>query len=241
MADFNSYRDEYQQTAMSRGGALTVTFINQVYGWMCGGLLLTALAAYAVVATPDLQKMVLGSRGMFLFLILLELGLVMAISWGINKMNSVAAATCFIAYSIINGLTLSVILFVYTQASVALVFLITAGTFGGMSMYGYLTKRDLTSWGNILMMGLIGIIIASLVNFFMQSNAMTWIISYLGVAIFMGLTAYDSQKIKNMSMALEGSADREGIRKMALLGALTLYLDFINLFLFLLRIFGNRR
>lgn len=241
MADFNSYRDQYRQMEASGTSSITVSFINQVYGWMCGGLLLTALAAYAVVATPELQKMVLGSQGVFLFLILIELGLVIAISWGINKMSSVAAATCFVIYSIINGLTLSVILFAYTQASVALTFMVTAGTFGGMSLYGYLTKRDLTSWGNILLMGLFGIIIASLVNFFMRSNAMTWIITYMGIAIFMGLTAYDSQKIKNMSMQLEGSSDRESIRKLALLGALTLYLDFINLFLFLLRIFGNRR
>jgi len=149
------------------------------------------------------------------------------------------AITVFMVYSILNGLTMSVIFLVYTSSSISTTFLITAGTFGAMSLYGYYTKKDLTSIGNMAMMALIGIIIASIVNIFLQNEMMYWIISYLGVAVFVGLTAYDTQKLKEIGS--RGFANEEGMEKIAILGALTLYLDFINLFLFLLRIFGDRK
>lgn len=241
MSNMKDYREEYRELGVRRGEIANVSFINQVYGWMCGGLLLTAIAAWAVVSTEELQRAVLGNRGLFLVLILAELGLVMGISWGIKRMSSATAGFLFIVYSVLNGLTLSVILFAYTQASVATTFLITAGMFGAMSIYGVMTKRDLTSWGSLLLMGLIGIIIASVVNIFLRSSGLEWAISIIGVFIFLGLTAYDSQKIINISSAMDASGDRESVRKTAIIGALALYLDFINLFILLLRLFGNRR
>jgi FtsH-binding integral membrane protein len=164
-----------------------------------------------------------------------ELALVFTLSGAINRMNEATATLLFIAYSALNGVTLSVIALVYTRSSIASTFVITAGMFGAMSIYGYMTRRDLTSWGSFLFMGLIGVVIASVVNIFVASSAVSWIISGIGVIVFTGLTAYDTWKIKEM--AAQGT---EG-RKPAILGALTLYLDFINLFLMLLRFTGNRR
>lgn len=241
MADFNNSYQQYRGMTIHDTNAITISFINRVYGWMCGGLLLTALGAYAVIASPDLQRVVFKTPGVFLLLIILTFGLVIGLSWGINKMNATMAAIAFVVYSLVNGLTLSVLFYAYTKESLSLTFLITAGTFGAMSLYGYITKKDLTTIGNLCMMALIGIIIASVVNIFLQSSAMMWMVSYLGVLIFMGLTAYDTQKIKAMSVSMDASNDVERIRKYAILGALTLYLDFINLFILLLRIFGGRR
>jgi FtsH-binding integral membrane protein len=242
MADFNNnYQSQYRNMTIHDSRAVTISFINRVYAWMCGGLLLTALGAYAVIASPELQKVVLKTPGVFLILILLTFGLVVGLSWGINKMNSTVAAVAFVVYSLLNGLTLSVLFYAYTKESLSLAFLVTAGTFGVMSLYGFITGKDLTAMGNLCLMGLFGIIIASVVNIFLRSSGMMWIISYLGVLIFMGLTAYDTQKIKEMSVAMDSGGNSEHAKKYAILGALTLYLDFINLFILFLRIFGGRR
>ena len=211
------------------------TLIRQVYAWMGGGLLITALLAMVTVSSPVLLNAVLGNRLVFYGLIIGELGLVFAISGAINKLSASVASLLFVLYAALNGITMSVIFVVYTAESIGSTFVITAATFGTMSAYGYLTKRDLTGWGSFLFMGLIGVVIASLVNIFTQSSAVAWIISAVGVIVFTGLTAYDTWKIKAMA-----TAGAEG-RKPAILGALTLYLDFINLFLMLLRLLGNRR
>ncbi|HEY3308747.1 MAG TPA: Bax inhibitor-1/YccA family protein [Desulfuromonadaceae bacterium] len=211
------------------------SLLRQVYAWMGGGLLVTAIMAMVTVSSPVLLNAVFANRLVFYALILAELGLVIAISGAINRLSAGMASMLFLLYSALNGVTMSVIFAVYTAESISSTFVITAGMFGAMSAFGYLTKRDLTSWGSFLFMGLIGIVIASIVNIFTRSDAASWIISAVGVLVFTGLTAYDTWKIK--AMAAAGS---EG-RKPAILGALTLYLDFINLFLMLLRLVGNRR
>jgi len=231
MDQFNiNYSRTADQTAIAQN-----TLIRQVYAWMGGGLLVTALMAMVTLSSPVILNAVFGNRMVFYGLIIGELGLVFAISGAINKLSAAMASLLFVLYAALNGITMSVIFAVYTSESVASTFVITAGTFGAMSAFGYMTKRDLTGWGSFLFMGLIGVVIASLVNIFTQSSAVSWIISAVGVIVFTGLTAYDTQKIK--AMAANGA---EG-RKPAILGALTLYLDFINLFLMLLRLLGNRR
>jgi FtsH-binding integral membrane protein len=249
----NNYKDTYimnrtfmQQSARSamstadQAGA-TVSFINQVYGWMCGGLTLTGVIAYLIgkSLTPEFLQQ---NSGLLLGAVIAEFVLVIAISAGINKMSSAVATLCFLAYAGLNGVVLSLIFLQFTVESIAATFFITAVTFGAMSVYGFLTKRDLTSIGNLCFMGLIGIVIASIVNMFIGSSALYWAVTYIGILVFVGLTAWDTQKIKQMSMALgnELSVSETG-KKYAILGALALYLDFINLFLLLLRIFGGRR
>lgn len=209
--------------------------IRQVYAWMGGGLLLTALMAMATISSPALFNAIVGNRIVFYALIIGELGLVIGISRAINKISAALASSLFLLYAALNGVTMSVIFAVYTAESITSTFVITAATFGAMSAFGYFTKRDLTRWGSFLFMGLIGVVIASLVNIFVGSSAVSWIISVIGVIVFTGLTAYDTWKIKAMA-----AAGAEG-RKPAILGALTLYLDFINLFLMLLRLLGSRR
>lgn len=177
--------------------------------------------------------------GTVMILFLVELGIVFFLSSRINKMSTNMAIGLFLLYAALNGLTLSVILLAYTGASIASTFFITAGTFGAFSAYGYFTKKDLSGWGGFLYMALIGLIIASVVNLFLRSAGFYYIVSYIGVLIFVGLTAYDTQKIKQMSLMVD--ADSDAGKKGAILGALTLYLDFINMFIFLLRILGNRR
>lgn len=211
------------------------TLIRQVYAWMGGGLLVTAFMAMVTLSSPAILNAVFGNRLFFYALIFGELGLVIAISSAINRLSAATASLLFLLYAALNGVTMSVIFAVYTAESVSSTFVITAATFGSMSAYGYLTKRDLTGWGSFLFMGLIGVVIASLVNIFTRSSAVSWIISAVGVIVFTGLTAYDTQKIKAMATSGVGG------RKPAILGALTLYLDFINLFLMLLRLLGNRR
>lgn len=211
------------------------TLIRQVYAWMGGGLLVTALMAMVTVSSPALLNAVFGNRLVFYALLLGEVGLVIAISGAINKLSAAMASFLFILYSALNGVTMSVIFAVYTAESIGSTFVIAAATFGAMSAFGYLTRRDLTGWGSFLFMGLIGVVIASVVNIFTRSDAAAWIISAVGVIVFTGLTAYDTWKIKAMA-----AAGAQG-RKPAILGALTLYLDFINLFLMLLRLLGNRR
>ena len=210
-------------------------YMLRVYNYMSAGLVLTGGVAYATSQSPALLELIYGNTLVFWVVMLAPLGLII---FGFRP--SVSAATAQVIYwlfSALMGLSLAYVFLAYTGASVARVFFITAGTFAGMSLYGYTTKRDLTGIGSFLIMGLIGLIIASIVNIFMQSAAMEWVISVIGVLIFVGLTAYDTQKIKQSYNEADGS---EIMTKKAVFGALRLYLDFINLFLFLLRLFGNR-
>jgi len=214
-------------------------YITKVYNWMALALLITGAVAYFTAGSEQLVQLIFGNRILFFGLIIGELALVGYISARIHKLSSYNATLLFLLYSALNGLTLSFVFMAYTSASITSTFIITAGTFGTMSVYGYFTKSDLTKIGNLAFMALIGIIIASVVNFFLKSEMMYWIITYLGVAIFVALIAYDTQKLKRLAM--QGFENEEHMEKGAILGALTLYLDFINLFLFLLRIFGNRK
>lgn len=214
-------------------------FITKVYGWMSFALAITGAVSFLTAGSPYLLNFIFGSRFVFFGLIIGELALVFAISALINKLTPVTAMFMFLLYSVVNGLTLSVIFLVYTSASIATTFFITAGTFGVMSAYGYFTKTDLTKIGNILFMALVGLVIASIVNIFLKSPMLYWIVTFAGIIIFVGLTAYDTQKIKNIGAGMTEGSDEE--KKGAIMGALTLYLDFINLFLMLLRLFGRRR
>ncbi|MFP4347733.1 MAG: Bax inhibitor-1/YccA family protein [Desulfococcaceae bacterium] len=217
------------------------SFIQSVYNWMGIGLALTGVIAFFVANNPTLLRLIAGNPILFFGLIIGELVLVFSLSARVHKMEASTATAMFIVYSILNGLTLSVIFVAYTAASIASTFFICAGTFVACSVYGMTTKRDLTSWGGFLMMGLIGIIIASVVNIFIRSSAMTMIVSYIGVLVFVGLTAYDTQKLKHMALTQPEDVEAGVVRKGAIMGALSLYLDFINLFLMLLRIFGGGR
>lgn len=227
--------------AKSRSEVVINDFVRSVYNWMGIGLVLTGFMAFYVSNNATIMGILLGNPVLLIVLVVAELGLVFSISGMVNKMSAGTATSLFVIYSALNGVTLSVIFLAYTQTSIVSTFFICAGTFVGCSIYGWITKKDLTSLGGFLMMGLIGIIIASLVNIFVRSSAMSMIISYIGVIVFVGLTAYDTQKIKNMSMAQPEGLDGAVVRKGAILGALSLYLDFINLFLMLLRIFGQGR
>ena len=225
-------------------------YMLKVYNYMATGILLTGIIALisfklSVVTDSNGAILSLTSFGNTIFfsgwkwlVMLAPLGIVFYMSFGINKMSTSKAQTVFWIFAALMGLSLSWILMVYTSTSIARVFFITSATFGAMSIYGYTTKRDLTKLGSFLMMGLVGIIIASIVNIFLNSGPMYWIISVLGVLIFVGLTAYDTQKIKNMYTVSDSG---EVMGKKAVMGALTLYLDFINLFIMLLRLFGQRR
>jgi hypothetical protein len=208
---------------------------------MAVGLGLTGLVALYVSGSQTMLRLIYGNPMIFFLLILAELGMVFAISGLVQKMSAGTATSLFVIYSALNGATLSFIFLVYTHASIVSTFFICAGTFTACSIYGWVTKRDLTSLGGFFFMGLIGIIIASVVNWFLRSSGLSMLISYVGVFLFIGLTAYDTQKIKNMALTQPAGLDAGVIRKGAILGALSLYLDFINLFLMLLRIFGQSR
>lgn len=216
-------------------------FVRSVYNWMAIALALTGFVAFYVSNSPTMVRFIFGNPIIFFVLIIGELALVFSISGMVNRMSAGTATSLFVLYSVLNGLTLSFVFLAYTRTSIASTFFICAGTFVGCSIYGWSTKRDLTSMGGFLMMGLIGIIIASLVNMFIRSSGMSMIISYIGVIVFVGLTAYDTQKLKNMALTQPADLDGAVVRKGAILGALSLYLDFINLFLMLLRIFGQTR
>jgi len=214
--------------------------MRKVYVWMTLALVITGFTAYGVATSPGLITAIVTNRVLFFGLIIGELALVWGVSAAINRLSLTTATMLFVLYSVLNGATLSVIFLAYTMSSITSVFFITAGTFAVMAFIGYVTKTDLTSLGKILFMALIGIIIATLVNVFLvKSGTFNLIISYVGVLIFVGLTAYDSQKIKNMLIMADDMT--EEAQKIALMGSLTLYLDFINLFLYMLRIFGNSR
>jgi len=219
---------------------LVNSFVRSVYNWMFVGLAVTGFIAYYVSTNEGMMSFIYGHRMVFWGILLAELALVFAISGMVNRMSAGTATGLFVLYSALNGLTLSVIFLLYTRSSIVSTFFICAGTFLACSIYGWTTKRDLTSLGGFLMMGLFGIIIASIVNIFLRSGAVNVIVSYIGVLVFVGLTAYDTQKLKNMALSQPAGIDGGVLRKGAILGALSLYLDFINLFLFLLRIFGSR-
>lgn len=216
----------------------TMTLMKSVYLWMAVALAITGITSMAVASSYEMQQLLFSGKYTFLVLAIAEIGLVIYLSARIARMSFAAAMTSFLVYSFLNGLTLSVIFLAYTKASIATTFFVTAGTFAAMSIYGYFTKKDLSSFGNIMRMALIGLIIATIVNLFWANSTLYWIVTYAGVIIFVGLTAYDTAKIKQM---LANQEVNEGTQKLALLGALSLYLDFINLFLYLLRIFGSSR
>lgn len=231
MNEINTGYTRTADTTLVKQNAL----VRQVYAWMGAGLTITAVMALVTLSSPAVLNAILGNKLVFYGLMIGELALVFTLSGAINRLSEATATLIFVAYSALNGVTLSVVALVYTANSIASTFVITAGMFGAMSLYGYMTKRDLTSWGSFLFMGLIGIVIASIVNIFVGSSGVSWVISGIGVIVFTGLTAYDTWKIKEMA------AQGAGGRKPAILGALTLYLDFINLFLMLLRFTGSRR
>lgn len=212
--------------------------MRKVYVWMTMALAITGFTAYGVATSPGILEAIYTNPILFWGLIIAEFALVIGVSAAINKLSLTVATLMFILYSVINGALMSYIFLAYTTTSVATVFFITAGTFGVMALIGYATKVDLSSMGKILFMALIGLVIATVVNLFVKSDGFTMILSYVGVLIFVGLTAYDTQKIKQM--LLQAPDAGEGAQKLALLGALTLYLDFINLFIYLLRILGKR-
>lgn len=227
----------YSQTTDAQAlDAHVSRIMRQVYVKMFLALVVSALTALAVPYIPALANIAL-SRSGYLVLALVEVGLVMWISAGINRMTSLTATLLFFLFSIVNGATLSIILLVYSPESIMKTFFITAGTFGAMSIYGYFTEKDLTKAGSFLFMALIGLIICSLVNLFANSDGLSWLISIAGVLIFLGLTAWDTQKIKQMAVMMPNAADG----RLATIGALSLYLDFINIFLYLLRFFGDSR
>jgi FtsH-binding integral membrane protein len=214
-------------------------FVTKVFSWMAAGLMLTGIVSLFVLQSETLLELLLTSRFAFIGVIIAQLGLVIWLSARVQHMSAGTATMVYLGYSALTGLTFALIFLAYTASSIASTFFVTAGTFAAMSLYGYVTRRDLTGLGSFMMMGLIGMIIASVVNIWLENSTVYWITTYIGVLIFVGLTAYDTQKIKNMSLAVADGGELE--QKGAIIGALSLYLDFINLFLLLLRIMGNRR
>jgi FtsH-binding integral membrane protein len=211
-------------------------YMLRVYNYMTGGVALTGVVAYLVANSPTMLNAIYGTPLQWVVM-LAPLGFVMVLSFGVNRLSPMMAQLLFWAFAAVMGVSLSYIFLAYTHGSIARVFFISAGMFAAMSLYGYTTKRDLTGWGSFLIMGLIGIIIASIVNLFLASTALSWAVSIIGVLVFTGLTAYDTQRIKHMYDAMDSTAIAT---KKAVMGALSLYLDFINLFLMLLRLMGNR-
>ena len=213
--------------------------MRKVYTWMTLALVITGITAWVVAHSPAILQMIMTNKILFLGLLFGELILVWSVSAAINRLSLTTATLLFVLYSVLNGVTMSFIFLAYTYESVTNVFLITAGTFAAMAFFGYFTKTDLSSIGRILFMALIGLIIATIVNIFVKSSGFGMILNYLGLLIFVGLTAWDTQKIKQMLSMAEDTG--ETAQKVALMGALSLYLDFINLFIHLLRIMGNNR
>ncbi len=236
-----NYDELDYQSVTTREAEVSAAFpalMRKVYVWMTFALAITGITAYLVATNETLLTLIYSHQAVMWVLVIAELAIVIGVTAAINKISLPVATLLFVVYSVLNGALFSSIFLVYTMASIAKVFFITAGTFGAMSLYGYTTKSDLTSWGKILIMGVLGLIIATVVNLFLKSSGLEMIISYAGVLIFVGLTAYDTQKIKQM--CLQAPDAGETMQKYALLGALSLYLDFINLFIYLLRIFGRR-
>lgn len=232
---FDPQRPAYISASTVETGVRVRAFIRSVYMWMFGGLLLTAFSATWVASSRPMQQLILGNPIVMIGLIIAELGIVFYLSRRFMTMSPGAAASAFLVYSLLNGLTLSFIFFAYTRGTIFQAFTTAAGMFGAMAVFGLATKRDLTSWGSFFMMGLFGVIICSVINIFLHSSALAWTISLIGVFVFLGLTAYDNQKLKAMALA-DGPQGNY-----AVMGALSLYLDFLNIFLFMLRIFGGSR
>ena len=233
----NNFYNQVEERA--QGSALAFpALMSKVYLWMTLALVVTGMTAYYVASSPAILYAIVSNQIAFWGLFIGELVLVFVLSSRIMSLSFVTASLMFVIYSIMNGVFFSFILLAYTEQSIATTFLITAGTFGAMSLFGFVTKRDLSTMGRILFMLLIGLIIATVVNIFMKAEGLTFILNYAGVVIFVGLTAYDTQSIKQM---LQEHGDKEGAEKIALLGSLSLYLDFINLFIYLLRFFGESR
>ena len=233
----NNFYNQVEERAQSSTLAFPA-FMSKVYLWMTLALVVTGMTAYYVASTPAILYAIVSNQIAFWGLFIGELVLVFVLSSRIMSLSFVTASLMFVIYSIMNGVFFSFILLAYTEQSIATTFLITAGTFGAMSLFGFVTKRDLSTMGRILFMLLIGLLIATVVNIFMKAEGLTLILNYAGVVIFVGLTAYDTQSIKQM---LQEHGDKEGAEKIALLGSLSLYLDFINLFIYLLRFFGESR
>lgn len=237
----NYNNPEFDRAMNSNGFGMALSvpaLMRKVYVWMTLALVITGFTSYGVATSPGILQMIFSNQIVFWGLIIAEFALVFGLSGAIHRLSITTATLMFVLYSVINGATLSCIFLLYTMSSIASVFFITAATFGVMSLIGIVTKTDLSGMGKLLFMALIGLIIATVVNIFMKSSGMAMIINYAGVLIFVGLTAYDTQKIKNM--LYQAPSDESG-QKLALLGALSLYLDFINLFIYLLRILGSRR
>lgn len=231
-----SYETKISTSQYEKTTVATNTLIRSVYIWMCTALLLTGATATWIAHSPAIMQVIFGSPILFWGILIAQLGLVWAISARVTRLSLGTLSALFMLYSFLTGVTFSVYFYLFTQESIASTFFITAGTFGAMSLYGYFTKSDLTKLGNLCLMVLVGIILASLVNLFMHSETIYWIVTYIGVLVFIGLIAYDTQKIK----ALATLENNEHTQKLAICGALSLYLDFINLFLMLLRLLGKR-
>ena len=233
----NNFYNQVEERAQSSALSFPA-LMSKVYLWMTLALVVTGMTAYYVASSPAILYAIVSNQIAFWGLFIGELVLVFVLSSRIMRLSFVTASLMFVIYSIMNGVFFSFILLAYTEQSIATTFLITAGTFGAMSLFGFVTKRDLSAMGRILFMLLIGLIIATVVNIFMKAEGLALILNYAGVVIFVGLTAYDTQSIKQM---LQEHGDKEGAEKIALLGSLSLYLDFINLFIYLLRFFGESR
>jgi FtsH-binding integral membrane protein len=239
MAQYPMTPDAVFPTSASAEERVT-SFLRSVYGWMCAGLAITALVAYYVASSPSLVQTLVRTPFLALGLMVAQLGLVGVLSFRVQRMAPSTAAALFIGYSALTGVTMSFILLAYTRESVVSTFGVAAAMFGGMALYGTVTTRSLAGWGQFLFMGLIGVVIASVVGIFWQSDGLQFVLGFCGVIVFTGLAAYDAQRLKAMALAIPG-ASGNGTSSYAIVGALTLYLDFINLFLMLLRLMGDRR
>jgi uncharacterized protein len=237
MDRYNSAPLPYPGAGAASAAERITTFLRAAYGWMAAGLAVTAVVALFVASSEELVFAIARNRLLFWGVALAQLGVVFYLSARVNRLAPTTAAALFLGYSALTGLTFAVILYAFTRESVATTFFVTAGMFGALAMYGTVTSRSLAGWGQFLFMGLIGVVLASVVGIFWQNSLFQFLISFCGVIVFTGLTAYDAQRLKSMALALpEGQTG-----SYAIVGALTLYLDFINLFLFLLRFMGNRR
>ncbi len=227
------------KTIVSSDAASVSSFLSKVFLWMALGLAITTAGSFWLLSQPQLFSTIMKNHWVFFALVIAEIGLVIWLSSALMSMSAGLATTLFLVYSFLNGVTLSPLFVIYTGASVMTTFAVTAGTFFFFSLYGFTTKRDLTTMGGLMMMGLIGVILASVVNIFVKSSMLDWIVTFIAIAVFMGLIAWDTQKLK--AMHAMGFESPQAERKMTILGALALYLDFVNLFIQLLRIFGKRR
>ncbi len=229
----------YNVQANEMQAELQRSFLMRVYAWMTFGLFVTAGAALATLTIPGILEMLVSNTIVFIGLIVAELAVVVVLSAAIAKLSPAIAGLLFTGYAALTGITLSILMLVYTTSSIAVTFGVTAATFGIMTVFGYTTHRDLTKLGSLLIMGLVGLILASIVNMFLANSAIYWITTFIGILIFVGLVAYDTQKLKRMSLSL--GEDGQVAQKASIVGALALYLDFINLFLLLIRLLGRRR